>query len=135
LGGVPDIASARTRPGGRLVVVQPALDDNGWSGYEELCDHTNAALAEMVEDGLITPDERTKMVLGALLRRKCDLLAPFQRDGGFQNLHVESCELAGLPDPAWADYMQDGNAEAVAAQPAPLNSFLTATVLIKEDGT
>jgi hypothetical protein len=106
------------RPGGRLVVVQPALNDDGSSGYEELCDHANAALGEMVEEDLITSDERVRMVLGAYLRRKPDLLAPFHRDGRFQNLQVEACELVSLPDAAWADYLQDGRAEALAARHA-----------------
>ena len=106
------------RPGGRLVILQPALNDDGWSGFEELCDHANAALGEMVEESLITADERARMVLGAYLRRKSDLLAPFQREGRFQNLLVEASELASLPDGAWANYVQDGNTKSLAARHA-----------------
>jgi hypothetical protein len=106
------------RPGGRLVIIQPAVDDNGWSGFEELCDETNATLAEMVGEGLITPDERARMVPGCYLRRKCELLAPFRREGRYRNLQLESCELVCVLDPAWADYVQDGNTESLAARHA-----------------
>jgi hypothetical protein len=111
------LRASELRAGGRFVVLQVACDDDGWSGFEELCDHANAALAEMAGDGLITIDERKKMVLGCQLRRKCDLLAPFQRDGRFQNLHVESCDVVGVPDPGWADYAQ-GRTESLAARQA-----------------
>jgi hypothetical protein len=105
------------RPGGRFVVLQVTCDDSGWSGFEELCDHANATIAEMAGEGLIKLDERKRMVLGCHLRRKCDVLAPFGRDGRFQNLRVQSCDLACVPDPAWADYAQ-GKAESLAARQA-----------------
>lgn len=42
------------RPGARLVVVIPGVDDHGLTGLEPLFDHGNATLAEMVEEGTIT---------------------------------------------------------------------------------
>jgi hypothetical protein len=54
------------RPGGRLVVVLPGLADDGSSGFTHVVDETNAVLKEMVNDGAITADERSRMVLGAL---------------------------------------------------------------------
>jgi SAM dependent carboxyl methyltransferase len=106
------------RPGGRLVILQPARDENGRTGFEELGDHTNNALAEMVEERLITPDEHARMVLGGYVRRKCELLAPFRTNGSYQNLYVESCELIEVPDPAWTDCVQDGKSESWAARHA-----------------
>jgi hypothetical protein len=104
------------RRGGRLVVVQPALNDDGRSGFEELCDQGDAVLAEMVEEGLITAEERARMVLGAYLRRKSELLAPFRRNGRFQNLRVEACELISQPDSAWAGYQHFGKPEILATR-------------------
>src|SRR6516165_8235073 len=67
------------RLGGRLVIVVPTADDDGLSGGEDLMDHANAALAEMVDEGAITADERARMAFGVWTRRKRDLLAPFAR--------------------------------------------------------
>jgi SAM dependent carboxyl methyltransferase len=106
------------RPGARLLVVLPGVDDNGVAGFEPLFDHLNATLADMVEIGAITTDERAAMVVAAYPRRKRDLLAPFASNGMFQGLTVEGFEMFALQDAAWADYERDGNKEAWAAQHA-----------------
>jgi hypothetical protein len=74
------------RLGGRLVVVLPALNDDGASGLEKLMDYANAVLADMVGDGTIRQDERERMVLGSYPRRKSELLAPFASGGKFEGL-------------------------------------------------
>ena len=81
-------------------------------------DHANATLAEMVDEGAITADERARMALGVWTRRKRDLLAPFVRDGEFRDLKVEHCETNVLADAAWADYERDGIIEALANKQA-----------------
>jgi hypothetical protein len=106
------------RPEGRLVVVLPGFDDDGVSGFEALFDHANAVLAEMVDEGAITADERERMVLASYPRRRCHLLAPFNPDGQFRGLTVEHCDLSVLPDAAWADYERDGNKEVLATRHA-----------------
>ncbi|MFZ0594076.1 MAG: hypothetical protein WAM39_26705 [Bryobacteraceae bacterium] len=106
------------RSGGRLVVVLPALNDDGVTGLEELMDHANAVLADMVFGGALRADERERMVLGTCPRRRSDLLAPFEADGQFEGLSVECCELGSLPDSAWADYERDGDQEALATKHA-----------------
>jgi hypothetical protein len=107
--------ASELRPGGRLVIVLPGLDDDGRSGgFEDLLDHANATLAEMVDEGAITAEERARMVLGSYPRRRSDLLAPFSPDGQFQHLTVEHCGLATLPDAAWADFERDENKEVLA---------------------
>ena len=112
------LRSREMHPGGRLVVVLPALNDEGESGLATLFDQANETLAEMVDVGEIRADERERMVLGTYPRRRCELLAPFQPDGQFEDLTVEHCELHSLPDPAWADYESDRNAEALARKHA-----------------
>jgi SAM dependent carboxyl methyltransferase len=106
------------RPGGRLVVVLPGLDDDGHTEIEPLFDHLNATLAEMVEEGAITASERAAMVVAAYPRRKRDLLAPFVCNGRFQGLTVEGFEMLALPDAAWTGYERDENKEAWAAKHA-----------------
>ena len=81
-------------------------------------DHANATLAEMVDEGAITADERARMALGVWIRPKRDLLAPFVRDGEFRALKVEHSETNVLADAAWADYQQDGIIEALANKQA-----------------
>jgi hypothetical protein len=106
------------RPGARLVVVLPGLSDNGSSGFAEVMDSANAVLSEMVDEGAITAEERSRMVLGSHPRRKSELLAPFTKDGSFQGLTVENCEISVLPDAAWIDYQQDGDKEALVKKQA-----------------
>lgn len=106
------------RPGSRLVVVLPALADDGSAGLEHIFQQANAVLAEMAAAGEITAGERSRMVIGAYPRRKRDLLAPFAASGKFQQLTVEQCEVAELADAAWTDFQRDGDRETLATKHA-----------------
>jgi hypothetical protein len=108
------LRARESRPGGRLVVVLPAIADDALSGFENIMDEANAVLSEMVADGLITSEERARMVIASYPRQKRDLLAPFERNGRFQHLIVEDVEVSRLPDAAWVEYEQDGNKDALA---------------------
>jgi len=106
------------RPGGRLVVVLPALDEGGASGFESLMDQANEVLAEMVDEGMILAEERARMALGSYPRRTCELLAPFVPSGQFQQLVVEDRLFSVLEDAAWADFQRDGDTDSLAAKHA-----------------
>jgi hypothetical protein len=106
------------RSGGRLVVVQTALDDDGSSPLHDFMNHANTVLEEMVDEGAIKAEERARMVLGVYPRRRRDLLAPFEQEGEFQQLIVEDCELSLISDPAWADYERDQNKDILASRHA-----------------
>lgn len=108
------------RPGGRLVVVLPALTDAGEAGLEPLFDCANAALKQLAREGIISDGERKRMVLGAYPRRRDQLLEPFRADGQYQSLTVEHCDLFDLPDAAWTDYKRDGNVETFTGRHAAL---------------
>jgi hypothetical protein len=99
------------RPGGRLIVVLPALNDEGVAGLEPLFAHANEALGEMVADGVITAEDRSRMVLGTFPRRRSQLLSPFDSSHQFCSLTAVCCELFELPDAAWMDYERGGNME------------------------
>jgi hypothetical protein len=107
------LRSLELRFGGRLVVVVPGANEEGFAGFEKIMDQANSALAAMTEEYTITADERNAMVLGALPRTKQDLLAPFV-DGHFRGLVVEQCEIAELEDPAWEDFQRSGDPIALA---------------------
>ena len=104
------------RPGGRLVVVLPGIAEDGSVGLEPIFDHANAALEEMVADGAITSEERSRMTLRAHPRRKRDLLAPFERSGKFQQLTVEDFAMSEVSDAAWDQYASDGNKDALTTK-------------------
>ena len=112
------LRSRELRSGGRIVVVVPALTDEGLSGFESIMDQANAVLGEMVVDGAITSGERARMVIASHLRRKRELLAPFANGGGFEGLSVEDFAEFKLPDGTWVEYEKDGNKEALARKHA-----------------
>jgi hypothetical protein len=112
------LRASELKPGGRLVVVLPGLNDGGSAGLEPLFGHASDALADVVADGSISAEDRARMVLGAYPRRRSELLAPFAIDAQFRGLTVEHCELSVLPDAAWEDYERDANKEALATRHA-----------------
>jgi S-adenosylmethionine-dependent carboxyl methyltransferase len=112
------LRASEMRPGARLVIVLPALAEDGSSGFAAFMDDANAVLQEMVDEGAITAQEWARMVLRSHLRRKSELLAPFAKEGQFQKLIVEDCEVSTVPDPVWAKYQQDGDKEALARDKA-----------------
>jgi hypothetical protein len=113
-----ELRSAELRPGGRLVVVVPADNEDGCSGIETIMDHADEVLAAMVQDHAITAAERERMVLGVWPRSKQDLHAPFGSDGRFHGLIVEHCETTDLQDTAWANYQRNGNRQVLARRHA-----------------
>jgi len=106
------------RPGGRLVVVLPGVDDDGSFPLIRLFDEANNALGEMVIDGVITADQRAHMVLSAYPRRRQDLLAPFTDGASFEGLTVQHCELSNLHDIGWEDFQSTGDSDAWAGKHA-----------------
>jgi long-chain acyl-CoA synthetase len=108
------------RPGGRFLLVLAGMNDEGQTGYEDLMDEANELLAEMVSQGVLRAEERARMIVPTCLRRRRELLAPFDRDGQFQGLTVASCDVLPLNDPTWTAYERDGNKEGLASRRAKL---------------
>jgi hypothetical protein len=96
-----------------LVIVVPGANEDGSSGFENIMNHANVVLNEMVDEGTITADERGRVALSVWPRSKRDLVAPFAEAGRFRNLVVESCDMSGLPDAAWVEYERGKNTEAL----------------------
>jgi hypothetical protein len=112
------LRALEVRPGGRLVVVLPAVQEDGTTGFEHLMNEANEVLGEMVAAGVLLAEERARMALGSYPRRKSELLAPFKASGQVQGLTVEDCEVSVLADAAWADYQRDGDKGALVAKHA-----------------
>jgi hypothetical protein len=71
---------------------------------DQLFDEANATLEDMVADGAIKPEERTRMALGSYPRRNKELLAPFVSDGHLQQMTVQDLEVSPLLDSARGQY-------------------------------
>ncbi len=109
-----------------LVLQQAVVADYGSSPgkrFADFVDRVNTTIGGMADDGAITAQERARMVLGSYPRRRDELLAPFMKNGEFQRFIVEDCEIAPLPDPAWADYQMDGDKNVSAVYPKNINSL------------
>ena len=64
-------------------------------------------------DGVLTSEERVRMVVPSHPRRTRDLLAPFDNSGEFQKLAVEDFVMSEVADSAWDQYERDGDKDAL----------------------
>jgi salicylate 1-O-methyltransferase len=103
-------------PGGRLVVLTTALDENGEFGYRPLLDAMMAVLGELTTDGLLRADEVHRMAIPTVGRRAADFLAPFAPSGRFERLSIEHLEVFNADDRFWGQYQLDRDAKAFGAQ-------------------
>lgn len=103
-------------PGGRLVVMTPALDEAGEFGFRALLAGIMAVLTELVADGLLTEAELRRMSVPIVGRRAVDFLAPFAPSGRFERLSIEHLEVFNAEDRFWTQYQLDGDAQSFGAQ-------------------
>jgi S-adenosylmethionine-dependent carboxyl methyltransferase len=103
-------------PGGRLVVLTMAFDDNGDFGYRPLLNAMCSALEEMVDSGFLSPEELQRMAIPTVARSRADLLAPFGPNGRVNGLYVEEIEIFFGEDHIWLDFEQHRDALLFAAQ-------------------
>jgi hypothetical protein len=112
-------------PGGHLVILTMALDDNAEFGYRPLLDALVDTLGELAGGGLLTEDEVHRMTLPTVGRREADFRAPFAPSGRFERLAIEHLEVFDADDRFWAQYQVDHDATAFGAVWA---GFLRASV-------
>ena len=124
------------RPGGRLMVVLPGRDRDGLVGLEPLFDLANHVLGDMILQGHLISGEQEQMVLGTYPRQKAELMAPFDVDGQFHGLRVEAFDEITLPDAAWLDFEEHGDATALASARARFfrSAFAPTLALALEPG-
>jgi hypothetical protein len=106
------------RPTGRLVIVLPALGEDGCFGEEPIIDAANDCLEDMVTDGVLSQSERERMVVPGYCRSRAQLLAPFEETGTFHGLTMEKCDISRIAEDAWRSYLECGDAVRLATDRA-----------------
>ena len=103
---------AELRPGGRLVVMLAATPDDGDLGWNAVGQHSDAELETLIQRGVVTEEDRARMVNPVALRSRAELTAPFGPSGVFAGLEIEHLDIGPAPDPFWAAYQRSGDALA-----------------------
>lgn len=103
-------------PGGRLVALTMALDEDNEFGYRPLNEALVAGLHELATDGLLRLEEVRRMVIPVVARSEKDFRAPFAPSGWFEGLTIEHLEMFNAEDRFWARYQSDSDATAFGAQ-------------------
>ena len=96
--------SAELRPGGRLVVLSMAIDDQGDFGYRASVEAIYGSILDMVNEGLVGASEMHRMVIPTYGRRREEFMAPFAATGRFAGLSVEGLEIFYGEDRIWEDF-------------------------------
>lgn len=110
-------------PGGRLVVLTTALDDDGDLGYRPLFRSVVGALTELIACGVVSADEATRMSLPIAGRRIADFTAPFAPSGRFERLEIQHVELVDAEDRIYNAYRSDKDASAFGTRWADFLRF------------
>jgi SAM dependent carboxyl methyltransferase len=106
---------AELRPGGRLVVLSMAVDDNGDFGYRASVSAIYGAVLDLVEEAFLTPEEARRMVIPTVGRSRKDFIAPFAETGSFAGLILDEIEVFCGEDRIWTEFEKQGNAGAFGA--------------------
>jgi salicylate 1-O-methyltransferase len=103
-------------PGGQMVVMTMALDDDGDPGFTHLLDATVETLTELVAKGLITDDELRDISIPIVGRRARDFLSPFAPSGTFEKLSISHLDVFDAEDRFFAQFRIDHDAKAFGAR-------------------
>jgi hypothetical protein len=103
-------------PGGRLVVMTMAVDEDSEFGHHVVLTALKEALDDFAAGGLLSGDEVHRMGIPIVGRREADFLAPFAPKGRFERLEIEHLEVFDAEDRFWDQYRIDNDANAFGAQ-------------------
>ncbi len=103
-------------PGGRLVALTLAIDDDGRAGFGPLMEALRGALNRLAADGALSAAELRRMAIPTVGRTEKELRAPFSPSGRFEGLSVEHLEIFEAEDRFWMRYQRDGDATAFGAR-------------------
>ena len=117
------------RPGGRLVILLTALDEDGDFGFCLLWENLQAVLTEFVAQGFVAPAELARMAIPGVFRGRADLLAPFAATGRFAGLEVVQLDTFAGPDPIWDAFEASGDVNALARSRAAFTRAFAAPTL------
>ena len=111
-----EMRSRELRPGGRIVVLTMATDDDGDFGYRPLLDAIYATLNDMVDHGLVRKEELRRMVIPTVGRSREQFMEPFARGGHCAGMSIEDFDLFHGEDRIWSQFEASGDAAAFGAQ-------------------
>jgi hypothetical protein len=97
------------------VVLTVGLEPAGTSGFKAAFDAIMSALAQFVDDGLITADEVRRMSIPSTGRDEKDFRAPFAPSGRFEGLEIEHLEMVDGEDRFWSQFQSDKDEQAFGA--------------------
>ena len=101
--------SSEMRPGAKLICQFMAQGPDS-HGFEWMAGEMWASVLDMVRDGLLTPDEQLHMTCPSAARSVESIEAPFV-DGLFAGLSLDHLSVVQAPDPYWAAYCENGDAQ------------------------
>jgi hypothetical protein len=101
-------------PGGQLVLVIGAVDDNGATGPEPMMDLANDILRTLVTEGKLGAQAYAAMTIASRPRSRAEFTAPFDK-GDFAELSLEELVVAETPNAAMLRWRQTGDAAAFAS--------------------
>jgi hypothetical protein len=107
--------AAELKPGGRLVILSMAVDDQGDFGYRASVEAIYRSLEDLVAEGLISASEMCRMVIPTVGRSRDNFMAPFVETGRFAGLFVEELEIFYGEDRLWKQFTEHSDAEAFGA--------------------
>ncbi len=111
-----EMRSRELRPGGRIVVLTMATDDDGDFGYRPLLDAIYATLNDMVKNGHVRKEELRRMVIPTVGRSREQFMEPFATAGQCAGMSMEEFELFHGEDRIWNEFEASGDAGAFGAQ-------------------
>jgi hypothetical protein len=101
-------------PEGRLVVMFLGLSEDGCDGWEWLRDSIWDSLRALIAQGIVTPEESTRMVTPTVGRGVKEMLAPFG-ESRFAGLEVVEVDTFPCPDPIGESFAVRRDTEAVVS--------------------
>jgi hypothetical protein len=101
-------------PGGQLVLVIGAADENGATGLEPMMDLANDILRTLVTEGKLGAQAYAAMTIASRPRSHAEFTAPFDK-GDLAELSLEELVIAETPNAAMLRWRQTGDAAAFAS--------------------
>ena len=93
-----------------------AKTDAGDFGYRAVLDALMAALAGLIDSGLVGADEAKRMAIPTVGRTRNEFTTPFAGSGSFAGLTIERAEIFLGEDRIYEEFEQTGDSQAFAAR-------------------
>ncbi len=98
------------------MVLTMAKTDAGDFGYRAVLDALMAALASLIDSGLVGAEEAKRMAIPTVGRTRDEFTAPFAGSGRFAGLTIERGEIFLGEDRIYEEFEQTGDSQAFGAR-------------------